>query len=62
VANPKTFKSDFQRGIEAALELCREVRDEKPVPKTWSKEFAEGHRSGAECCCSMIINKLHPKL
>src|SRR5882672_6086172 len=50
MANPKTFGSDFQRGVRAALDLCRKARDDKS-PESWRKEYGDGHRDGADTCC-----------
>lgn len=54
--------TDFERGVKAALDVCANVRDEKPLPESWPKEFLEGYKAGADTCCAMIINTLHPKL
>jgi len=60
VANPKTFGSDFERGVRAALDLCRKARDDKP-PESWSKEYGDGHRDGADTCCAINYQYPSPK-
>lgn len=62
MANPKKRSADFERGVKAALKLCAKVRDERPLPKSWPKDWRGGYIAGADVCCCMIINELHPKL
>ena len=62
MSQPVTDQSEFLRGVAAALEICRKIRDDADLPASWEKLYGEGYSAGAGDCCAIIINDLHPPL